>query len=123
MALQMMYTINQKKLKLNLTDFSLILHLTGVLSAYNFFFLKENIYWVERTRFECVYGNLVGNLLSFNPNTFAGLVGKVRKKTISGRRKEGRVEKKSTHPPGPGLEPGTCRVLGEGPPLHARGAV
>ena len=29
-----------------------------------------------------------------NPNTFAGLVGKVRK-TISRRRKEGRVEKKS----------------------------
>ena len=24
---------------------------------------------------------------------------------------------------GPGLEPGTCRVLGEGPQLHARGAV
>ena len=54
-----------------------------------------------------------------NPNTFAGLVGKVRKKTISRRRKEGRVEKKTD----PGLEPGTCRVLGEGPQLHARGAV
>ena len=53
---------------------------------------------------------------SINPNTFAGLVGKVQK-TISGRRKEGRVEKKarSARPPDPGLEPGTCRVLGEGP--------
>ena len=60
-----------------------------------------------------------------NPNTFAGLVGKVRKKTISGRRKEGRVEKKAraARPPDPGLEPGTCRVLGEGHQLHARGAV
>ena len=58
--------------------------------------------------------------VSHNPNTFAGLVGKVRKK-LSGRRKEGRVEKKSAR--NPGLEPGTCRVLGEGPQLHARGAV
>ena len=59
-----------------------------------------------------------------NPNTFAALVGKVRK-TISGRRKEGRVEKKAraARPPDPGLEPGTCRVVGEGPQLHARGAV
>ena len=30
-----------------------------------------------------------------NPNTFAGLVGKVQKKKFSQRRKEGRVEKKS----------------------------
>ena len=54
-----------------------------------------------------------------------GWWGRCEKKTISGRRKEGRVEKKSTRsgPPDPGLEPGTCRVLGEGPPLHARGAV
>ena len=57
-----------------------------------------------------------------NPNTFAGLVGKVRKNYL---RKEGRVEKKAraARPPDPGLELGTCRVLGEGPPLHARGAV
>ena len=54
-----------------------------------------------------------------NPNTSAGLVGKVR------RRKEGRMEKKAhaARPPGPGLKPVTCRVLGEGPQLHARGAV
>ena len=40
-------------------------------------------------------------------------------------RKEGRVEKKAdaARPPGPGLEPGTWRMLGEGPQLHARGAV
>ena len=58
-----------------------------------------------------------------NPNTFAGLMGKVRKKTISRKRKEGRVEKKAhaTHPWEPGLEPGTCHVLGEGPQLHIRG--
>ena len=39
-----------------------------------------------------------------NPNTFVGLVGKVRKKTISRRGKEGRVEKKSARsaPAGPG---------------------
>ena len=42
--------------------------------------------------------------ISDNPNTFAGLLGKVRKKTISRRRKEGRVEKKSERsaPAGPG---------------------
>ena len=62
---------------------------------------------------------------NINPNTFAGLVGKVRKKTISQRRKEGRVEKKRMRgvPTGPGLEPGTCHVLGEGPLLHAMGVV
>ena len=60
----------------------------------------------------------------FNPNTFAGLVGKVRKK-ISRRMKERRVEKKTraARPPGPRLKPGTCRMLGEVPQLHARGAV
>ena len=49
--------------------------------------------------------------------TLAGLVGKVQK-TISRRRKEGRVEKKAqaAHPRGLGLAP-------EGPQLHARGAV
>ena len=59
-----------------------------------------------------------------NPNTFAGLVGKVQK-TISPRRKEGRVEKKvhAAHSLGPGLEPRTCRVPGEGPQLHAMGVV
>ena len=43
------------------------------------------------------------------------------------RKEEGREggEKKAraARPPGPGLDSGTCRVLGEGPPLHARGAV
>ena len=60
-----------------------------------------------------------------NPEHFCGVGRKGAKKTISGRRKEGRVEKKAraAHPPGPGLEPGTSRVLGEGPQLHARGAV
>ena len=60
-----------------------------------------------------------------NPNTFAGLVGKVRKKlSPEGGRKGGwRKKARAARPPDPGLEPGTCRVLGEGPPLHARGAV
>ena len=64
-----------------------------------------------------------------NPNLttcFTGLVGKVRKKlSHEGGIKEGRVEKKAraVRPPGRGLEPGTCRVLGEGPQLHAMGAV
>ena len=57
--------------------------------------------------------------------TLCGVGGEGAKKTISRRRKEGRVEKKAraARPPGPGLEPGTCRVLGEGLQLYARGAV
>ena len=68
-----------------------------------------------------------------NPNTFAGLVGKVRKKLGKVlknylQKEEGREggEKKKAHivrPRGPGLKPGICRVLGEGPQLHTRGAV
>ena len=60
-----------------------------------------------------------------NPNTFAGLWGRCKKKTISRRRMEGRVEKKvhAARTLGPGLEPGTCRMLGKDPQLHARGAV
>ena len=60
-----------------------------------------------------------------NPNTFAGLVGKVRKKlSPEGGRKGGwRKKACAARPPDPGLKPGACRVLGEGPPLHARGAV
>ena len=48
--------------------------------------------------------NLHTSLIHHNPNTFVGLVGKVRKKTISGRRKEGRGEKKRVRsaPAGPG---------------------
>ena len=37
--------------------------------------------------------------------------------------REGGEKKRAVRPPGPGLEPGTCRVLGEGSQLHARGAV
>ena len=53
--------------------------------------------------------------LTYNPKTFR-------------RRKEGREggEKKkprTARPRGRGLEPGTCRVLGEGPQLHAMGVV
>ena len=62
---------------------------------------------------------------SINPNTFVGLVGKVRKKlSPEGGRKGGwRKKARAARPPGPGLEPGTCRVLGEGPQLHATGVV
>ena len=62
---------------------------------------------------------------AINPNTFAGLVGKVRKKlSPEGGRKGGwRKKACAARPPDPGLEPGTCRVLGEGPQLHARRAV
>ena len=62
---------------------------------------------------------------SFNPNTFAGLVGKVRKKLSleGGRKGGGRKKARAARPPDPGLEPGTCRVLGEGLQLHATGAV
>ena len=58
-----------------------------------------------------------------NPNTFVGLVGKVRIKLSPEGGKKGRVEKKvrAARPPDLGLEPGTCRVLGEGPGLHAGG--
>ena len=60
-----------------------------------------------------------------NPNTFAGLVGKVRKKLSpeGGRKGGGRKKARAARPPDPGLEPGTCRVLGEGLQLHATGAV
>ena len=66
--------------------------------------------------------------LCVNPNLttgFTGLVGKVRKKlSPEGGRKGGwRKKARAARPPGPGLEPGTCRVLGEGHQLHATGAV
>ena len=56
---------------------------------------------------------------------FTGLVGKVRKKlSPEGGRKGGwRKKARAARPAGPGLEPGTCRVLGEGHQLHATGAV
>ena len=66
---------------------------------------------------------ITGHVWSYNPNTFAGLMGKVRKKlSPEGGRKEGWRKKARTRR-ARGLEPGTCRVLGEGPHLHARGAV
>ena len=50
-----------------------------------------------------------------DPSTFVGLVGKVRKKTIR--------EGGESGPQGPGLKPGTCRVLDKRPQLHAMGVV
>ena len=69
-----------------------------------------------------------GHFLHLNPNLttgFTGWVGKVRKKlSPEGGRKGGwRKKARAARPPGPGLEPGTCRVLGEGHQLHATGAV
>ena len=57
-----------------------------------------------------------------HPNTFMGVVGKVQKNLP---KEEGRVEKKAhtARPRGPGLKPGTFRVLGEGPQLRTRGVV
>ena len=54
-----------------------------------------------------------------------GWWGRCKKKlSPEGGRKGGwRKKARAARPPDPGLEPGTCRVLGEGPPLHARGAV
>ena len=60
------------------------------------------------------------------PNVLATpLVSKVRKKlSPEGGRKGGWGKKaRAARPPDPWLEPGTCRVLGEGPQLHARGIV
>ena len=47
-----------------------------------------------------------------------------KKLSPEGGRKGGwRKKVSAVRPPGTGLEPVTCRVLGEGPVLHARGAV
>ena len=60
-----------------------------------------------------------------NPNTFVGLVGKVRKNYLP--KEEGREggEKKCAWSArrARGSNPGACRVLGEGPQLHATGVV
>ena len=83
---------------------------------------------------DCLYFNIFANIdevngenwqnVLINPNTFVGLVGKVRKKlSPEGGRKGVEKKARAARPPDPGLEPGTCRVLGEGPQLHARGAV
>ena len=62
--------------------------------------------------------------MKITPNTFVALVGKVRKKKTSRRKKGGWGKKASAaRPQGPGLEPETCRVLGKGPQLHAMGVV
>ena len=81
-----------------------------------------------------------------NPNTFTGLVEGAKKKTKQNKTKkktnktkqknlspeegrEGWRGKKKTRTQrahgcrGSGLKPGTCRVLGEGPQLHAMGVV
>ena len=58
-----------------------------------------------------------------NPNTFAGLVGKVQKKTISRRRKEGRVEKKTARsvPAGPGARTRDLPRARQGSPAARQG--
>ena len=63
--------------------------------------------------------------LFINPNFFAGLVGKVWQKLSPEGGRKGRWRKKAraARQQDLGLEPGTCHVLGEGPQLHARGAV
>ena len=55
----------------------------------------------------------------YNPNTFTGVAGKVQKKlSPEGVRKGGWSTRW-----GPGLEPRTYRMLGEGPQLNATGVV
>ena len=49
--------------------------------------------------------------------------GRCEKLSPEGGRKGGEKKGRAVRPPGQGLEPWTCRVLGEGPGLHARGAV
>ena len=71
---------------------------------------------------------VIASGVAINPNLttgFTGLVGKVQKKlSPEGGRKGGwRKKAHAARPPGPGLEPRTCRVLGEGHQLHAIGAV
>ena len=56
-------------------------------------------------------------------NTFVDLVGKVRKNSPPEEGREGGEKMRAARPQGPGLEPGTCRVLGEGPQLQAMGVV
>ena len=60
----------------------------------------------------------------FKPLILILKVSKVNPNLTEGGRKRGwRKKAWAARPPGPGLEPGTCRVLGEGPQLHAMGAV
>ena len=62
----------------------------------------------------------IPNDLNINPNTFVGLVGKVR---MEEGREGGEKKRAQRARRARGLEPGTCRVLGEGLGLHAREAV
>ena len=63
--------------------------------------------------------------LGHNPNTFAGLVGKVQKKPISRRRKEGRVDEKSARsaPAGAGARTRDLPHARQGSPAARQGAV
>ena len=55
-------------------------------------------------------------IITINPNLTTGLVG-------GGRKGGWRKKAGAARPPGPRLEPATCRMLGKGPQLHAMGAV
>ena len=63
--------------------------------------------------------------MSFNPNTFTGVVEKVWKNYLPKEEEKGGRRKRAhaVCPRGPGLEPRTYCVLGEGPQLHATGVV
>ena len=59
---------------------------------------------------------------TFNPNTFTGLVGKVRKNYLPKEEgREGGEKSARSEPAGAGAEPGTYHALGEGPQLLATG--
>ena len=59
----------------------------------------------------------------FNPNTFVGVGGEGAKKPEGGRKGGWRIKAHAARPRGLGLKSKTCRVLGEGPQLHAMGVV
>ena len=78
--------------------------------------------WNEWRHLSSAWSDFEWKKCVYNPNLTAGLVGKVRKEqSPEGGRKGG--WRKKARAAGPGLEPGTYRVLGEGPQLHAMGAV
>ena len=68
---------------------------------------------------------MIATVMTVNPNVPAGWVGKVRKNYLPKEegREGGEKKARAARPPGAGLKPGTCRVLREGPQLHAMGVV
>ena len=124
----------KKQFKINFCQFLAHFEQTVVKKTCFLWFSQKKWVWVKIWHFQCVPREIrflkMYTFMYFyecvNPNLttgFTGLVGKVRKKlSPEGGRKGGRRKKaRAARPPGPGLEPGTCRLLGEGHQLHAPG--